>query len=132
MKLHQQSNPNLNTVTAYGEGYLDINRVRYTHSVYLSAEGTVSAWPPLSLSELTLAHCQALIQAKPELVLLGTGQQQRFPHPELLRPFIEAGIGIEIMDTAAASRTFNILAAEGRQVTAALILTTTFNPEVAT
>ena len=61
-----------------------------------------------------------LLDYEPEIVLLGTGDVQRFPHPRLLAPLGEAHVGIEAMDTSAACRTFNILVAEGRRVAAAL------------
>ncbi len=63
-----------------------------------------------------------LAELKPEVVLLGTGTRLRFPHPRLTRALTDAGIGVEVMDTPAACRTFNILAAEGRKVLAAVIL----------
>ena len=58
---------------------------------------------------------------KPEVVLLGTGDKLRFPHPSLTRAFAEARIGIEVMDLQAACRTYNILMAEERKVAAALL-----------
>ena len=72
-----------------------------------------------TLSEQDFESIQALT---PEIVLLGTGARQRFPHPRLYRALTDAGIGVEIMDSAAAARTYNIIAAEGRRVAAALIL----------
>jgi uncharacterized protein len=63
-----------------------------------------------------------LLPLKPELVVLGTGTRLRHPAPELIRPLIEAGIGLEVMDTAAACRTYLVLSSEGRQVAAALLL----------
>ena len=66
-----------------------------------------------------MRNCVAL---EPEIVLLGTGDRQHFPHPRLLAPLTERRIGVEVMDTRAACRTFNILVAEGRRVAAALVI----------
>lgn len=63
----------------------------------------------------------AVLALRPALVLLGTGERQRFPAAPVLRPLVEAGIGCEVMDTGAACRTFNLLLAEGRNVVAALL-----------
>ena len=69
---------------------------------------------------LLVALC--LLATSPEIVLLGTGATQRFPHPKLTAPLLRARVGLEVMDTRAACRTYNILVAEGRSVTAALII----------
>jgi uncharacterized protein len=71
---------------------------------------------------LTAEHLSALAGFRGDVLVLGTGARQRFPSPQLLRPLVEAGIGIEIMDTPAACRTYNILVGEGRAVAAALIV----------
>jgi uncharacterized protein len=55
-------------------------------------------------------------------VLIGTGEQQRFPHASLLAAFFARRIGVEVMDTRAACRTYNVLVSEGRSVAAALML----------
>jgi hypothetical protein len=65
---------------------------------------------------------EGLLKYKPEMVLLGTGASLRFPHPSLTRALTDAGVGLEVMDTPAACRTFNILAAEGRSVVAVLLI----------
>jgi uncharacterized protein len=79
-------------------------------------------WPPASFEALTAAHLQSLLALKPEIVLLGTGELQRFPRPDIIRPLVEAGIGVEVMTVPAACRTYNILVAEERRVAAALLL----------
>jgi uncharacterized protein len=87
--------------------------------VLLHSSGERSAWPCTRFEDLTAStsSCSA-----PELVLFGSGARLRFPQPAWIRPLIEAGIGVETMDTAAACRTYNILAGEGRRVIAALLL----------
>jgi uncharacterized protein len=82
----------------------------------------VTDWPASSLEELKPDHLAAIVELKPEIVLLGSGASFRFPEPSLLAPLHKAGIGVEVMDTPAACRTYNILLGEGRNVLAALIV----------
>jgi len=79
-------------------------------------------WRPQMLAELRAQDLAEVLALEPEVVLLGTGQTLRFPSPELFSAFHSTAIGIEVMDTGAACRTYNILAVEGRQVVAALLL----------
>ena len=77
---------------------------------------------PQGFDALAEADFERLLETSPEIVLLGTGATQRFPHPRLTAPLHRARVGLEVMDTRAACRTYNILVAEGRNVTAALIV----------
>lgn len=122
MKLQPDANPNLNTVTSYGENHIEINTVRYDQSVLLMPEGPVLTWPVQRFEDLNVGHFEQIAQQVPALVILGSGKRIRFPHPSLFAPLIAAKIGIETMDLQAACRTYNILMGEGRQVLAALIL----------
>ncbi|MDH4273488.1 MAG: Mth938-like domain-containing protein [Gammaproteobacteria bacterium] len=79
-------------------------------------------WPPQTFDDLTAEHFAALLALKPELVVLGTGAKLRFPKPDRLAPLINQGIGVEVMDTPAACRTYNFLMVDGRNVLAALLL----------
>ena len=121
MKLHAQALSHLNTVTAYGPGYIDINRVRHAGSLILSPEGAPQPWGADSVDQLEPARFAAVLACQPELVLIGTGPTQRFLSPLVTLPLVQAGIGFEVMDTAAACRTFNILVAEGRRVVGAFL-----------
>lgn len=121
MKLHQDPRTSLNTVTAYGPGFIEINAVRFTGSLILSPERAASAWTPRDFEALAESDFETLLALEPEIVLLGTGARQRFPRPALYAALTRAHIGVEAMDTAAACRTFNILSAEGRRVVAALL-----------
>jgi uncharacterized protein len=109
-------------ITGYGPDWIAVADERIAHSVVLHSDGTRAPWPCERFDLLTAAHFEPLALARPELVLFGSGQRLRFARPELLRPLVEAGIGVECMDTPAACRTWNILASEGRRVTAALLL----------
>ena len=122
MKLQSDPHSGANTITGYGDGYVEINKTPYAHAVVLSSDGAISNWPPQTFADLETGHFSQLIDLKPELILIGTGSRQRFPRPELLKPLIEAKIGFEIMDSQAACRTYNILVGEGRQVLLALMV----------
>ncbi|WP_114638198.1 Mth938-like domain-containing protein [Polynucleobacter necessarius] len=122
MKLQSDPHSGANTITGYGDGYVEINQNPYAHAVLLSSDGAISKWPVKSFEDLELSHFAQMVDLKPELILIGTGSRQRFPRPELLKALIEAKIGFEIMDSQAACRTYNILVGEGRQVLLALIV----------
>jgi uncharacterized protein len=122
MKLHLSNAPGLNLISAYGDGYVQIREQRHQTSLIVLPENLFPNWPVTAFEQLTAAHFDQLADLKPELVLLGTGLRHRFPHPSLYQALIVARIGLEHMDTGAACRTFNILAAEGRKVAAALII----------
>jgi uncharacterized protein len=94
----------------------------YRRSLLVSADRLVTDWPVASATSLEQAHLDAALALEPEILLLGTGARLRFPEPALYASVAASGIGFEVMDTAAACRTFNILLAEGRQVVAALVL----------
>ena len=84
-------------------------------------ESIIPDWSTATAATLTSADMQILLELGTEIVLLGTGNRLLFPPGALMRPFAPAGIGLEIMDLQAACRTYNILAAEGRKVAAALL-----------
>jgi uncharacterized protein len=119
LKLHAQAPTNLNTVTGYGPDHIDVNRVRHSGALILTPDSPVQAWDADCLEHLEARHFEAVLAHAPELVLIGTGPAQRFLPPLLTLPLARARIGFEVMDTAAACRTFNILVAEGRRVVGA-------------
>ena len=124
MKLHADKADVL-TITAYGEGWIAINGQRQTNSLVLTSMGGMRPWSCTRFEDLTPAHFEALIAdpgERPELVVFGSGLRMRFARPALLQSLIAQRIGVETMDTLAACRTYNILAAEGRRVVAALLV----------
>ncbi|HRP96325.1 MAG TPA: Mth938-like domain-containing protein [Rhodocyclaceae bacterium] len=121
MKLNLESNPNLNLVTGYGVDHVLINKVRHDGNLMLTAERIVGNWAPGGFDALRVEDFAAVVELDPEVVIIGTGSRLRFPRHALLRPLIDAGIGFEVMDLAAACRTYNILATEGRAVAATLL-----------
>jgi len=119
VKLHA-SVPAGNVISAYGADYVMVNGERHAASVIVTAT-EVLAWDAASFEQLNPESFNALKDRGLEIVLLGTGPKQRFPHPRLTAALAHAGIGVEVMDTQAACRTYNILVAEERRVAAALL-----------
>jgi uncharacterized protein len=93
-----------------------------TASFLLSPEKAVENWPVTASIELDAGHVEAILELKPEVVLLGTGERQVFPAPAFMAGLLRKGVGVEVMDNAAAARTYDLLAGENRRVVAAFIL----------
>jgi uncharacterized protein len=109
-------------IRAYRPGFIQINETVYTSSIVISSNQIITDWRPQALGELTQTDLQIIIPLKPTILLLGTGETLLFPALELYGDLINLGIGVEIMDTSAACRTYNVLTAEDRNVVAALII----------
>lgn len=122
MKLHAASLSTAHAVTGYDDHHVSVNGRELRRSLLLMPDHLDEAWGPEAFAALTDLHLAPLATLRCDVLLLGTGLRQRFPSPALLRPLLEAGRGIEVMDTRAACRTYNILIAEGRVVAAALII----------
>ena len=99
-----------------------IGENRYTETIALTPGGLVKGFAPPSLEELCLSDFDVVLEDDPELVILGTGERNVFPPRELTFAFARRRIGLEVMDTAAAARTFNVLAGEGRRLAAILYI----------
>jgi uncharacterized protein len=123
MQFSQDENQGKYFIRSYKPGAITINQTLYPHSVILTSDTLIPDWPPQTIDMLTREDLLLVAQQKPEVVLLGTGKKQHFPSAALLSPLIEHNLGFEVMDTAAACRTYNTLVAEGRRVVAALIIT---------
>jgi len=121
VKLHQAGALPANSFTGYGEHYVLVNGRRHESSVVVLA-GQVLDWNVKSFDALSAEDFSILQGLGVEIVLLGTGARQRFPHPRLTAALARAGIGVEVMDVQAACRTYNILVAEERKVAAALLI----------
>ncbi len=109
-------------IRAYDSGEVVINEYRHSRSVIVTPKQIIGNWPPQTMEELSPEHFSAMTDLRPQLVILGTGPTQQFPDPALYATLIEHGIGLDVMATPAACRTYNILVAEGRNVAAALLL----------
>jgi uncharacterized protein len=145
LKLHTDTNSAMNTVTGYGNGFVEVNKVRFDHAIAFGPLGDIARWSasnPLDISPELLLTAARLSLApmdpmafldsddggapqvlgdKPEVLLVGTGTKQMMLPHHIVAPLLKIGVGVECMTTQAAARTFNILMAEGRQVIAALI-----------
>jgi len=121
MKLQLATPSGQNLFTGYGPGYVAINRVRHDKHIVVTAD-SITEWNISGFETLGVVDFESLLALKPEIVILGTGATLRFPRPELARLVTAAGIGLEVMDSKAACRTYNILMAEGRKVVAAILV----------
>jgi uncharacterized protein len=121
MKLHLTRDEGRQLFSGYGPGYVAVNSVRYERNVLVSPDA-VAEWPVRDFETLAPDDFGFIRDARPEILILGTGPTQRFPPPELARVLAASGAGVEIMDTKAACRTYNILVAEGRKVMAAILI----------
>uniref|UniRef100_UPI00334183DC Mth938-like domain-containing protein n=1 Tax=Castellaniella defragrans TaxID=75697 RepID=UPI00334183DC len=140
--LQKDSNPTLNTVTAYGDDYLEINRVRFWTAISFTPEGPIRSLDLNSPADIDAELLRGLAGLKdsrsdplaflddappalppdaPEVILIGTGARQTFLSPAVTGALLALGIGIEIMTTQAAARTYNILMSEERRVLALLL-----------
>jgi uncharacterized protein len=109
-------------IHAYKPGFIQVNETILTQSIIVSTSQLITDWAPQTLSELTAEHLQIILTLKPAILLIGTGATLSFPAVELYGELLNQGIGVEIMDTSAACRTYNALTAESRNVVAALII----------
>jgi uncharacterized protein len=124
VKLHAPAPSSLYTFSGYGEGFVMINGQRHegenTGGLIVMPEQLLP-WSVAGFDALTEADFQGFLELNLEILLLGTGPKQRFPHPRLTRALAAKRVGVEAMDLQAACRTYNILMAEERRVAAAIL-----------
>jgi uncharacterized protein len=121
MKL-QPDRSDVQSITGYGPGWVGVGPEKITHSVIIGSRGQRIEWPAAVFEDLGESHFAQLAALDCEVVIFGSGSRIRFPKPAWLKPLAERRIGLETMDSAAACRTYNILAQEGRDVAVALLL----------
>jgi uncharacterized protein len=109
------------SIQAYDSSQITINGQGYRDSLVLTPTTLIHPWPVRSIADLNEQVCQDIFAQQPDVVLLGTGDRQIFPDISIIGLFAKQGLGLEVMNTGALCRTFNILVAEGRQATAAII-----------
>ena len=122
MKIQPDRLEGVNAISRHEIGRVWVNAALHQQSVLVPWRGAVQPWPVSRLDGLTAEHFGQVLSLQPELVIFGSGSRLRFVSPALSRVLIERGIGMETMDTAAACRTYNVLASEGRSVVAALLI----------
>ena len=110
------------TIQSVTAAAITVNGEPYSQTIAMTSDEVLDGWPAKPIAQLADADFEPLFRTSPEIVLLGTGISSVFPPRELTFAFARRGIGLECMDTAAAARTFNVLATEGRQVVAVLYL----------
>jgi uncharacterized protein len=121
VKLHLTQAEGQQLFTGYGPGYVSVNNVRYEQDLVVSPQ-SVSVWAVGTFEDITAADFSFIAALGVEIVIFGTGPTQRFPRAELMRALAASGAGVEIMESKAACRTYNILASEGRKVAAAILV----------
>lgn len=123
MKL-QPEKSNAPTINAYDRAWIEVNGVRHAKSLAVSSlpNAPPAVWVTHHFEALSTSDFSPWANSGAELILFGSGQKLRFAKPQWLQDLILCGIGVETMDTAAACRTYNILASEGRMVIALLLI----------
>jgi uncharacterized protein len=119
MRFSEANSTSGNFITAYDAAIVVIHGRRYPHGLIVTPTQIIAPWS-MQATELTIAALEPLLALAPQLILIGTGTQQVFLAPELHCAVLQRGIGLEVMNSGAACRTYNILVAEGRSVGMAL------------
>lgn len=109
-------------ISGYTADSVSVAGVEHRTSLRVSHQAAPALWPVATFADITATTVADATQVQPEIVIIGTGKRLRFPPPDALRPLRDARIGFEVMDTAAACRTYNVLLGEGRQVAALLLI----------
>ena len=122
MPLAEDIVTNRHRISSYSDDTVSINESVYRQSLILTADTLFNPWPVTGLDQLSSENLAPIFESRPAVVLLGTGTRQHFPEARIFGLFGEQGIGLEVMDNGALCRTFNILVAEDRAVSAAIIL----------
>jgi len=122
MRFTLDNHPTANLVTGVARDGIHVGERFFGSSLILSASELFADWPATDVATLDLEALAPALQMNPEILILGTGAQIRFPESALFAALAARDIGLEVMDTAAACRTYNVLVTEERPVVAALIL----------
>ncbi|MCB2262015.1 MAG: Mth938-like domain-containing protein [Candidatus Thiosymbion ectosymbiont of Robbea hypermnestra] len=122
MKFSEADSGSGHPILGYDPGRIRIGGQVYTQGLIVSPEHIEPGWGPKSATDLTAEHFAALAALDPRIVIVGTGKRQVFPDPNAYRALLRRGLGVDIMDTGAACRTYNILMSEGRRVVAGLLM----------
>lgn len=109
-------------IRAYAPGRINVSDTLLTKSFIVAADRLMEDWPPQVFEDIRKEHLDAALALEPEILIIGTGKQQHFLAGELMAALGKGGMGVEVMDTAAACRTYNVLLSEDRKVVAALLM----------
>jgi uncharacterized protein len=122
MKFAEASTEGGHLIVGYEPGRIVVDGRSYNEGLIVSPERIVPGWGPEIAADLAEKHFEAIVALDPQVIVLGTGKHQVFPEPRVYLTAMQRGVGVEVMDTGAACRTYNILMAEGRRVVAGLIM----------
>jgi len=122
MKFNLDRPATTHIVRSYAPGLIRIGNRDFSASVIVTASALIEPWRPRRMADLAAVDLEPVLALQPEVLLIGSGEHQVFPAPELLAALYAARLGFEIMATGAACRTYNVLVAEGREVAAALLI----------
>lgn len=114
--------PSSNKITSYSNDAFKIKDEFIKSNLIISKDRLIENWPVKSYQHLALQHLDDIISWKPEIIIIGTGKTPSFPNPELIAHAGSKNIGLEVMDTGAACRSYNLLVDEDRDVVACLFL----------
>lgn len=123
MELNLDTGEGRYQIRAYGKNFIQVNDQKISHSLIVTPNQLIDPWPPHSIADLTADYLQIIINLRPSIVLLGSGENLAFPDAALLNMFYQQNMGIEVMNNGAACRTYSVLMSEGRTVAAALLIT---------
>ena len=122
MQISREAGNVSNAITAYAADEIHMRDRVFRASLIATREVVIDEWHPAAVEELVIGDFARLLELAPDVVILGTGPKQRMPPPELFAAFAARRIGLEVMDTGAACRTYNLLLSEFREVALALIV----------
>ncbi|MGV6817799.1 MAG: Mth938-like domain-containing protein [Thiotrichales bacterium] len=122
MKFTEEKLTSANLIHSYESDRVQIGETQYRQSIIVSRDRLLSPWPVRHVDDLKSTHIDEITADKPDLVIIGTGQEHRWPDMAVIYEIGARGIGCEVMSTGSACRTYNVVAGEGRRVTAALII----------
>ncbi len=122
MQISREERNDSNAITAYAAGEIRMRDRVFRASLIATREAVIEEWQPAAVEALVIDDFARLLELAPDVVILGTGATQRMPPPELFAAFAARRIGLEVMDTGAACRTYNVLLSEFREVALALIV----------
>jgi uncharacterized protein len=129
MELQLENHPSGNRIHSFIDNAVVIGEVRYKTSFIITPKRVVRDWPPQYVDHLKIDDFAIILALEPELILVGTGNELRFPDSAILKEVIRAGIGVDFMDSRAVCRTYNILSYEGRNVAAGIIIDQSTNKD---
>lgn len=121
MRIDQDSTNSQYQVKAFENGRIQINETWYEHSLIVGPH-TLEKWPPRNISQLSSEHFNKIVELQPKILLLGTGDKMAMPPSQVFANLAKYNIGVEVMTSLAACRTFEALMSEGRDALAAIML----------